>query len=150
MVAINDSPASSPTNSETICSAASRLAGFGTRDRRERIALLGMGAGHARVGSGSSRRGIVFSAAMFRMSHMGETLFNLSLHLRLSLLRVLEFHDPEQRRIERISVPRAQKVVRQRRPSTRIPAIRKSRTYESNAMFHQKIGRGAARSCSYI
>ncbi|MGA7222120.1 MAG: hypothetical protein WBX16_04635, partial [Candidatus Acidiferrales bacterium] len=100
---------------------------------------LRMGAGHARAGSGSSRWGIVFSAATFRMSRMGETPVNLQLRRRLPLLLLLELHNPKQRRVERIPVRGTQNVPRLRHPRTPIPAIRKSRTYESSAMSHRKL-----------
>ncbi|MGA7855029.1 MAG: hypothetical protein WCA15_17015, partial [Candidatus Acidiferrales bacterium] len=121
-----------------------------TRVRRERIALLRMGAGHAPVGSGSSRKGIVFSAATFRVSRMGKTPVNLKLRQRLTLLPLLELHNPKQRRIERVPVRTAQNVARPRRTRTAIPAIRKSRTYEPGAISHQKLFKSYAPARAHI
>ncbi|MGC1636253.1 MAG: hypothetical protein WA744_12425, partial [Candidatus Acidiferrales bacterium] len=70
---------------------------------------------------------------------MGETPVNLKLRLRSPLLLLLELHNPQQRRIERIPVRGAQNVPRTRRPRTPIPAIRKSRAYEPGAMSHQEL-----------
>ncbi|MGA7917527.1 MAG: hypothetical protein WCA00_20000 [Candidatus Acidiferrales bacterium] len=63
---------------------------------------------------------------------------NLRFYLRLSLLFLLDFQNSEQRRIECVAMPTAQNVSRQRRTRKRSPAIRKSRTNETGALWHLK------------